>query len=61
VHFTVSTDGEPQDLNVTGADPKGVFDDAALEAVRRWRYKPTATPSDVDQRIRFKLAPAAAQ
>ena len=60
VHFTVSTDGEPGDLSVTGAEPKGVFDDAALEAVRHWRYQPTATPSAVDQRIRFKLAPAAA-
>jgi len=56
VHFTVSPDGTPTNVTVTLADPKGIFEDAALEAVGRWRYAPQATPSEVDQRIYFRLS-----
>ncbi|GEM_PF-2254995 len=55
VHFTVDTAGEPEDITVTGADPTEVFEAAAIEAVRHWRYEPPAVATPVDQRIPFKL------
>ena len=61
LHFAVSPAGEPELITVTGADPHGLFEDAAVEAVRQWRYLPRATPGEVDQRVYFRLSdPAAA-
>ncbi len=56
LHFTVSPAGEPADVSVTGADPRGIFEDAAVAAVGRWRYAPRATPGEVDQRVSFRLS-----
>lgn len=38
--FTVTTIGTVTDVRVTGADPEGVFDDAAMDAVSKWRFDP---------------------
>jgi protein TonB len=38
--FTVDTSGVTRDVHVVEASPPGVFDDAALSAVKRWRYAP---------------------
>jgi len=35
----VGTDGKPHDLMVSSA-PNGDFDEAALKAARRWKFKP---------------------
>jgi len=40
VQFTVSAAGTVQDASVVAAQPRGVFDDAALKAIARWRYNP---------------------
>jgi protein TonB len=40
VQITVGIDGKVKDATVLGANPPGVFDQAALDAVRKWRYKP---------------------
>jgi TonB family protein len=40
VEFLVNTKGEPTDIRVVSAEPAGVFDRAALAAVKRWRYEP---------------------
>jgi TonB family protein len=38
VSFTVNPFGDTQDVRVTEAQPRGVFDMAAVSAVSRWRY-----------------------
>jgi protein TonB len=38
--FTVDTSGETRDVQVLQSTPAGVFDRAAVSAVRRWRYAP---------------------
>ena len=59
VEFTVDVDGKPTDIKVT--DPKGFgFDDAALAAIKRWRFTPAKkggenVPIRVRQPIRFNL------
>lgn len=40
LEFMVSEDGKPIDPQVVDSQPKGVFDQEALGAIRRWRYKP---------------------
>ena len=41
VEFTVSEDGTVADAHVIEAQPKGMFDRAALQAIAKFKYKPT--------------------
>jgi protein TonB len=40
VQFTITPTGTVKDPKVVDADPKSVFDDAALKSIARWRYNP---------------------
>jgi TonB family protein len=54
--FTVRVDGSITDLSVTGAEPAGIFEQAAMAAVRRWRYQPVRRDGRaVEQRARLRL------
>jgi protein TonB len=61
LEYTVDTHGEPRDIHVVEATPPGVFDQAAITAVRHWRYAPVkvdGAPVDVPSvraRVRFEL------
>jgi len=58
LEFTVDNRGETRDIHVIEAAPPGVFDDAAISAVRRWRYAPpvvNGTPVDVPVRTRMRF------
>jgi len=60
VEFTVAPDGSTQDLVVRGAEPQRTFDQAAIDAVKRWRFEPimrdgTAVAQRAALRIRFEL------
>jgi protein TonB len=62
VEFTIGPTGAVESPRVIGASPTGIFDDAALRAVRRWRYNPkvengvAVSRSGVRVRLRFELA-----
>lgn len=58
--FTVDAHGQTRDIHVTEASPPGVFDQAASNAVKRWRYTPAlvnGSPVEVPMstRMRFEL------
>ncbi|MHA6204574.1 energy transducer TonB [Dyella soli] len=58
--FTVTAEGNVDDVKVLDAEPRHVFDRAAVEAVTRWKYQPatqdgTPVPSQDKRRIVFKL------
>ena len=60
VEYTVDTKGDPRDVRVIEATPPGVFDKAAVAAVKRWHYDPVianGAPVEVPVRtsIRFEL------
>ncbi len=56
VEFTVATDGTTRDLVVRDAEPKGVFDRSAVEALRRWRFEPISRNGQaVEQRAILRL------
>jgi TonB family protein len=56
LRFVVGTDGAVSDVDVVGAQPAGIFEQAALDAVRHWRYQPVMQDSHaVSQRARVRL------
>jgi TonB family protein len=52
VNFSVDAAGRTRDVLVRNAEPPGVFDDAALAAIRRWRFAAGA-PATSGIRVRF--------
>ena len=40
VRMLVTKEGKPQNLSVESSTPAGVFDEVALMAAKRWRFKP---------------------
>jgi len=60
IEYTVDTSGETRDIHVVEATPPGVFDQAAINAVKHWRYVPlllngAAVDVPVRTRMRFEL------
>jgi TonB family protein len=59
VQFTVNTDGSVSDPTVAGAEPAGVFEQPATDAVRKWRYRPIlrdGQPTNQRARVRVVFA-----
>lgn len=57
--FTVQTNGTVDDVEVRNASPADVFEDAAVRAVRQWRFEPVERNGQrVEQRamVRLKFA-----
>ena len=61
VQFTITVTGTVKDPIVVDADPKNIFDDAALKSIARWRYNPKVEDGTAVERvgvqtiIRFQL------
>lgn len=53
VSFVVEPNGHTSDIQVVYSKPRHIFDSAAMNAVRRWRFKPVNKPTKVVQTIRF--------
>jgi protein TonB len=61
VEFTVGADGSVSNATVVGAEPSRIFNNAALNAVKRWTFKPKmdngkAVDDRMRRRIEFKLS-----
>jgi TonB family protein len=41
MQFIATASGEVKDIVVTNAQPQGVFEDNAIRALKRWKFKPT--------------------
>ena len=60
VRFTVTEQGTVDDIRIIEANPKGVFEQAALKAVREYRFRPRmvngkAVPQRAERTIRFQM------
>ena len=60
VQFTVRSDGTTGDVSIVAAEPVGIFEQSAMEAVRKWHYRPVVRDGQTaDQlarvRVRFAL------
>jgi protein TonB len=51
VQFTITATGMVKDVIVVDAKPKGIFDDAAVRAVQRWRYNPKVEEGVAVERV----------
>ncbi|MGP1666280.1 MAG: energy transducer TonB [Rhodanobacter sp.] len=51
VQFTISETGAVINPIVVESSPKGIFDDAALKAIARWRYNPKVEGAVAVQRV----------
>jgi protein TonB len=56
LQFLVQSDGQLSDVITTGAEPAGMFEQVAVDAVKKWRYKPMQRNGHaVDQRARLRM------
>ncbi len=60
VAYDVSADGSVTNVRVVDSDPPGVFDEAAVAAVRGWRFHPAISDGkpvvkELVSRVNFKL------
>lgn len=61
LQFTITPQGTTKDVKVVDAEPKGMFDEAAIAAVSKWKYNPKVeegTPVErrgVQVKLTFKL------
>ena len=61
VRFDISAEGITQNIEVTYAEPENIFDKAAIDAVKHWRYLPQLDNGKpipfigLVQRIRFEM------
>ncbi|HUA79252.1 MAG TPA: energy transducer TonB [Dyella sp.] len=60
LQYTVNSDGSVSNIQVVSAEPRHVFDNAAIDAIRRAKFSPamrdgTAIAAQQQKRIEFKL------
>ena len=60
VQVGVNTHGQPEQIRVLAAEPRGVFDANATRAISQWRFRPGQVRGQavrvlVQQTIRFQL------
>ena len=59
LEFTVRWDGIVEDVTVLKSQPLGIFDQAAVTAVKQWRYRPiqrNGLPVNEHARLRLNFA-----
>jgi protein TonB len=54
--FTVLPNGHVRDVKIVDAQPKGVFEAAAIESISNWIYAEYPKARQVKQRVEFKLS-----
>jgi TonB family protein len=55
VSFGIDAVGRTTAMQVTDAEPAGMFEDAALAAVKRWRFAPVEAPAGADREVRSEI------
>lgn len=55
VAFSVDANGKVSGAEVVDADPQGVFDRSAIEAVEQWRFESGSPVDGVQKKISYKL------
>jgi periplasmic protein TonB len=55
VQFTITAEGTVKDAKVVSSEPKGIFDDAAVKAILRWRYNPKVVEGVAVERVGIQV------
>jgi TonB family protein len=61
VSFLVDAQGKAAAFEVVEAQPKGVFEDETLAAVKHWRFAPPARPGRYAQAVQYQIKDRAKQ
>jgi protein TonB len=57
LNFTTTVEGDVKDVVVVRSQPEEVFDDAAIRAIRRWKFKPVEVNGEpVEQRLSLRIS-----
>ncbi len=56
VQFNILADGLVAEVSVVQADKPGIFDKAAMEAVKKWKFEQDQPRESITKVINFKLA-----
>lgn len=54
IEFTVNGDGSVGSARVVSSNPPRVFDREALNAIKRWKFKPVSSPQTTRRTINFQ-------
>jgi protein TonB len=54
VDFAIAPTGQPVGIEIVDAEPRGVFERSAVEAVRRWRFAQSDVARHVYARVTFE-------
>jgi protein TonB len=52
--LTIAPDGKVAEVEVVEAEPKRVFDRAAVEALKEWRFEPSADKQTHEVKLTFR-------
>lgn len=60
LEFTVSERGQVSDIRILSSKPEGIFDQVAIEAIKKWTFSPgitngQAVVSKIKQKVNFEL------
>lgn len=56
LEFLIGSDGTVSNIQVVSSEPEGVFDEAAVDAVSKWRFVPAFVGGDpVNTRVKMPL------
>jgi len=56
LQFHITQNGDVIDPIVIKSDPKGYFEDAAINAIKKWRFNPSSASKDATITFNFRLA-----
>ncbi len=54
--FYINSTGEVSNVSVIDSKPKGVFENSAIKAIKRWRFKPSSEAKNATIKFNFRLA-----
>jgi protein TonB len=56
LHFTTNETGEVVDVSVAKAEPADMFEDAAIRALKKWKFKPLVIDGEpTSQRLALRM------
>ena len=55
LQFDVDTKGSPENIQVIESQPEGLFDDAAVIALSKWKYNPKITDGKPVKQLGLKV------
>ncbi|WP_320036074.1 TonB family protein [Halarcobacter sp.] len=56
LQFHISKNGNVSDVKILDSNPQGFFEDSAITAIKKWRFKPSKDEKDASIKFNFRLA-----